>query len=90
MQRENWEQLQKIMDSLSIPPMEQEQIKKDILHKDAEHMRQKRWKLCPSDFIPLAIIGRGAFGEVRLCKSKLTQEIVAIKKMKKQEMVFKN
>ena len=35
-QRENWEQLQKIMDSLNIPAMEQEQIKKDILHKDAE------------------------------------------------------
>ena len=34
------------------------------------------------DFESIAIIGRGAFGEVRLCKAK-NGEIVAIKKMKK-------
>jgi serine/threonine kinase 38 len=38
----------------------------------------------------VAIIGRGAFGEVRICKRKETGEIVAIKKMKKEEMIFKN
>jgi len=37
----------------------------------------------------LAIIGRGAFGEVRLCRSN-AGEIVAIKKMSKQEMIEKN
>ena len=42
------------------------------------------------DFEPLSIIGRGAFGEVRLCKVKETGEIVAIKKMKKEEMISKN
>jgi serine/threonine kinase 38 len=36
----------------------------------------------------LAIIGRGAFGEVRLCKHG--KEIVAVKKMKKQDMINKN
>jgi len=35
-----------------------------------------------SDFESIAIIGRGAFGEVRLCRSKNGQ-IVAIKKMSK-------
>lgn len=34
--------------------------------------------------------GKGAFGEVRICKCKKTGEIVAVKKMKKSEMVFKN
>ena len=42
------------------------------------------------DFEPLAIIGRGAFGEVRVCKFKETEEIFAIKKMKKSEMRSKN
>lgn len=46
--------------------------------------------MSPKDFDSLAIIGRGAFGEVRLCKHKLTGEIVAIKKMKKSEMINKN
>ena len=38
----------------------------------------------------MSIIGRGAFGEVRICKIKTTGEVVAMKKMKKSEMVFKN
>ena len=47
-------------------------------------------KLSVQDFTPLAIIGRGAFGEVRLCRHIPTQQIVAVKKMKKNEMIFKN
>jgi len=35
------------------------------------------------DFEPIAIIGRGAFGEVRVCRDKESREIVAVKKMKK-------
>lgn len=46
--------------------------------------------MTPEDFYPINIIGRGAFGEVRLCRWKETGEIVVIKKMKKSEMVFKN
>jgi serine/threonine kinase 38 len=42
------------------------------------------------DYEPLKIIGRGAFGEVRLCRHKKTDEVVAIKKMKKNEMINKN
>jgi serine/threonine kinase 38 len=34
------------------------------------------------DFQSISIIGRGAFGEVRLCRTKENQ-LVAIKKMKK-------
>ena len=41
-------------------------------------------------FEPYKIIGRGAFGEVRVCKKKDTDDIVAIKKMKKTEMIMKN
>ena len=36
-----------------------------------------------TDFEPISIIGRGAFGEVRLCRDKESREVVAIKKMKK-------
>jgi serine/threonine kinase 38 len=42
------------------------------------------------DFEPLKIIGRGAYGEVRLCKWTATGELVAIKKMKKKDMIKKN
>ena len=53
-----------------------------------DHFRRK--KVTVRDFEPLSIIGRGAFGEVRICRIKATGEIVAMKKMKKQEMVQKN
>lgn len=65
-------------------------IKKEILHKEAIQLRKKRQKITVMDFEPIAIIGRGAFGEVRVCRDKETKEIVAIKKMKKSEMIFKN
>ncbi len=42
------------------------------------------------EYEPLSIIGRGAFGEVRVCKHFESGEIVAIKKMKKEEMNLKN
>ena len=46
---------------------------------------QKRMR--PDDFEPLTIIGRGAFGEVRLCREKATGRIMAMKKLKKTEML---
>lgn len=50
-----------------------------------------RWKrIAASDFEPLSIIGRGAFGEVWICRHKESGEIVAMKKMKKKEMLKKN
>jgi len=37
----------------------------------------------------LTVIGKGAFGEVRLVRHKKTNEILAMKKMKKSEMIAK-
>ena len=42
------------------------------------------------EFEPLTIIGRGAFGEVRVCRQISTGDIVAIKKMRKEDMLNKN
>ena len=49
-------------------------------------IRKKRQKISIFDFEPIKIIGKGAFGEVRVCRYSPTQDIVAIKKMKKDEM----
>ena len=65
-------------------------MKSRIFKSEAEMMRKKRSKITINDFEPVAIIGRGAFGEVRVCRKKDTGEIVAIKKMKKEEMIYKN
>ena len=53
-------------------------------------MRLQRKKMNIREFEPLTIIGRGAFGEVRVCRQKNTGDIVAIKKMRKEDMLKKN
>ena len=78
------------MDEMHLSNQEKDLIKQEILTKESENYRMQRAKITIKDFIPLAIIGRGAFGEVRVCRSRKTNEIVAIKKMKKTEMIYKN
>ena len=53
-------------------------------------MRKARKKMTIREFEPLKIIGRGAFGEVRVCRQISTGDIVAIKKMRKEDMLNKN
>ena len=65
-------------------------MRQNFLHIQAEQMRQGRKKMNIREFEPLTIIGRGAFGEVRVCRQISTGDIVAIKKMRKEDMLNKN
>ena len=65
-------------------------MRQNFLHIQAEQMRQGRRKMSIREFEPLTIIGRGAFGEVRVCRQISTGDIVAIKKMRKEDMLNKN
>ena len=78
------------MTELNIPEDQASKIKQEILHKEGENLRKKRQKISIFDFVPIKIIGKGAFGEVRVCKYIPTGDLVAIKKMKKEEMHKKN
>jgi len=82
--------LEQKMEHLKLTETEKELIKQDILHKEAELNRRMRKKMTVKDFDPLNIIGRGAFGEVRICRYNATGQVIAMKKMKKSEMVYKN
>lgn len=84
-----WEMLAKKMNLLNLNEAEQALIKQDILHKEAEINRKMRKKITVKDFDLLSIIGRGAFGEVRICRFKETGEVVAMKKMRKTDMLEK-
>jgi serine/threonine kinase 38 len=42
------------------------------------------------DFEPVSVIGKGAFGEVRVVREKLSGSIYALKKLSKNEMIYKN
>ncbi|KAH6779113.1 AGC cGMP-dependent and protein kinase kinase family protein [Perilla frutescens var. hirtella] len=79
--------LEKRLATSGVPEEEQMDILKDLERKETEYMRLKRNRISVTDFELFTIIGRGAFGEVRLCREKETGNIYAMKKLKKSEML---
>ena len=77
------------MEEMQLDPEKQQEA--EALHdrNETEHLRAQRLKLTVQDFEQLDIIGRGAFGEVRLCREKTSSNIYAMKKLRKAEMVLK-
>ena len=65
-------------------------IKRELLEKQNINHRKLREKQSIREYESLSIIGRGAFGEVHVCRKIKTGEIVAIKKMKKDVLIEKN
>ncbi|KAG2398631.1 serine/threonine protein [Vigna angularis] len=80
-------ELEQKLASAHVPEEEQINQLKDLETKETEFMRLKRHKICVEDFELLTIIGRGAFGEVTLCREKTSGNIYAMKKLKKSEML---
>ena len=70
---------------------EQEKNERRQLHalKETEFLRLKRLKLSYSDFTPIKVIGKGAFGEVRLVQKKDTGHVYAMKILHKKDMLLK-
>lgn len=58
--------------------------------KESSYLRLKRTRLSPSDFTTVKVIGKGAFGEVRLVQKRDTGKIYAMKTLLKSEMYKKD
>ncbi|PKU75656.1 Serine/threonine-protein kinase [Dendrobium catenatum] len=80
-------QHEKKLADADISEEEQNNLMKDLEKKETELMRLHRHKMGVEDFELLTIIGRGAFGEVRLCREKTTGNVYAMKKLEKSEML---
>ena len=78
------------INSLNILPSQKEQIKQEIHSQESAKFRKLREKQSIRDYISLSIIGRGAFGEVHVCREKKTGQIVAVKKIRKDVLKIKN
>ena len=85
-----WNEIMNQIDSLQICQEEKQKIKKEIYNQEVVKFRKLREKQTIRDYESLAIIGRGAFGEVHVCREKKTGKIYAIKKIKKYILVVKN
>eukprot|EP01120_Amphizonella_sp_Union-15-10_P007869 TRINITY_DN2715_c0_g1_i2.p1 TRINITY_DN2715_c0_g1~~TRINITY_DN2715_c0_g1_i2.p1 ORF type:complete len:231 (+),score=50.84 TRINITY_DN2715_c0_g1_i2:28-693(+) len=66
------------------------QKEKEFRDKQTALMRETRQKISIEDFESVALIGRGAFGEVRLVKKKDSKDLFAMKIMNKEFMIDKN
>ena len=83
--------LEKI-NSLEVSDDEKLKILSEMRHLESEDLRKSRQnqKQTIRDYESLSIIGRGAFGEVHVCREIKTGNIVAIKKIKKEVLVKKH
>ena len=86
-------ELQNFLSELNSHNINQSQIndiKNEIFLNQKEKYRKMREKQSIREYESLSIIGRGAFGEVHVCREKKTGNIYAIKKIKKELLIEKN
>ena len=90
--RERKERWQRLEDSLKDEYIDEDQkAEKRLQHatKETEFLRLKRSRLGVEDFDALKVIGKGAFGEVRLVQKRDTGHVYAMKVLRKSAMVEK-
>lgn len=74
----------------TVPEEDKPRLKAEFDAREREIMRERRKRYSQNDFEPLAVIGKGAFGEVRIVRLKETGEVFAMKSMVKDSMIKKN
>ncbi|KAI6684147.1 hypothetical protein NL676_030060 [Syzygium grande] len=79
--------LEKKLADADVSVEDQNNLLKYLEKKETEYMRLQRHKMGVDDFELLTMIGKGAFGEVRVCREKTTGQVYAMKKLKKSEML---
>ncbi|KAK4418411.1 Serine/threonine-protein kinase CBK1 [Sesamum alatum] len=85
--RERRSLLEKKLADADVSEEDQSNLLKFLEKKETEYMRLQRHKMGADDFELLTMIGKGAFGEVRVCREKTTGSVYAMKKLKKSEML---
>ena len=85
-----WNEIISKINSLNATEEEKNLIKNKVYAQETLKYRKSRVKQTIHDYESIKIIGRGAFGEVHVCRNKKTDEIVAVKKIKKEVLDNKN
>lgn len=79
--------LDQFMQDPNVNPAKKEQKKTAMKRAEAQYLRFLRTKENPGAYTTIKIIGKGAFGEVRLVQKKGDGKIYALKSLVKSEMV---
>lgn len=78
------------MKQLDLTDEDRQFVQNHLVEAEMAFLRQKRVKQTIAEYHTISVIGKGAFGEVRLCRHIETGELVAIKRMIKTDMYKKN
>ncbi|ESO83280.1 hypothetical protein LOTGIDRAFT_169498 [Lottia gigantea] len=90
-ERENrYRLLEQSMEEEGLSAEQKNERRQQHATKETEFLRLKRSRLGVDDFSPLKVIGRGAFGEVRLVQKKDTGHVYAMKILRKMDMLEKD
>lgn len=82
--------LERSMDDEGLSDEQKSERRQQHAIKETEFLRLKRSRLGVDDFESLKVIGRGAFGEVRLVQKKDTGHVYAMKILRKADMLEKD
>lgn len=82
--------MEDIMRALKLDHKQQQRFRQKFANQEPNVQRMRKQKVNIEDFDTVAIIGRGAFGEVRVIRKKDTKEVYAMKTMRKKDMIVKN
>jgi serine/threonine kinase 38 len=82
--------LEQQLERMSMTEEEKLEQRQRLAKKEKEFSRLQRHQMTADDFEKLVIVGRGAFGEVRIVREKATGKLFAMKKLKKSDTVRRN
>ncbi|KAL1964700.1 hypothetical protein VTN77DRAFT_6726 [Rasamsonia byssochlamydoides] len=82
--------LDKLLRSNSMPDAKKRQEAESLAKKESNFLRFLRTKETPANFQTIKVIGKGAFGEVKLVQRKSDGKIYALKSLIKSEMFKKD
>ena len=85
-----WSNVIQKIKNLNINESQKQQIIDEINQIESQKSRKIREKQTIREYESLKIIGRGAFGEVHVCREIKTGKIYAVKKIKKDVLLQKN
>eukprot|EP00339_Tiarina_fusa_P009355 CAMPEP_0117027070 /NCGR_PEP_ID=MMETSP0472-20121206/19832_1 /TAXON_ID=693140 ORGANISM="Tiarina fusus, Strain LIS" /NCGR_SAMPLE_ID=MMETSP0472 /ASSEMBLY_ACC=CAM_ASM_000603 /LENGTH=469 /DNA_ID=CAMNT_0004734235 /DNA_START=11 /DNA_END=1420 /DNA_ORIENTATION=+ len=86
---ERRQELEKKMDELKLDNVQRERYLKRLHTKETEYTRLRRVRFSKKAFETIKVIGRGAFGEVRLVRMNSNGQLYAMKILRKSEMIHK-
>lgn len=87
--KQRQDKLEESMKEEGLSEDQKQEKRQQHAQKETEFLRLKRSRLGVEDFEALKVIGRGAFGEVRLVQKKDTGHVYAMKILRKADMLEK-